>query len=145
MSEDYLDKIPKLISSIRTLKNTYLQKELNKIGFSGISPSHGAILYYLISEGDKTMTELSDLVFKDRSTVTALVSKLVRNEFTEYISNPDDKRSKKVRVTPKSLIFKNEILNISNRMNERIVNDISDDEKGILINLLLKMKDNFTE
>ncbi len=141
---DYLDKIPRTIGDTRILIIKYLNDELKRIGCEKVAPSHGEILYNLIVNGEMTMTELSNAITKDRSTVTALVSKLIKRGMVEYIPNPDDMRSKKVGLTDKGLDIETNLVNISSNMNEILWKNISDDEKEIFIKVLLKIKSNFT-
>ena len=144
MISEYLKKTPRMISDVKILISSYLQKELARVGCVGIVPSHGEILFNLFQNEEMTMTELSNEISKDRSTVTALVAKLIKKEMVIYVENPEDMRSKKVRLTDKGNLFRREFVNISNNMDEKLWNNISKDEKETFIKVMLKMKDNFT-
>lgn len=143
MTKEYSKKIPRMISDVRISISAYLHKELIAAGLKGIVPSHGEILFNLTQNGDMTMTELSVAITKDRSTVTALVSKLEKRDMVKLIENPKDRRSKKVTLTKKSKRLENELVNISNNMLQKLWNNISNDEKDIFIKVLLKIHDNF--
>ena len=143
MSNINYTNIPHIISKIRYLINDYLQDELQKIGCKGIVPSHGNLLSNLFKYGEMTMTEIADKIARDRSTVTALVSKLEKYDMVKLIENKEDLRSKKVTLTKKGMKFKNDFVNISNNMTEKLWNNISNDEKEIFIKVLLKIQKNF--
>ena len=144
MTKEHSKKIPRLISDTRILISSYLNHELKKSGLTGIVPSHGEILYNLIINGDMTMTEISSAITKDRSTVTALVSKLIRKDMVEYVINPEDMRSKKVRLTDKGKLVRNQFINISNGMHDKLWAGIPEDEKDIFIKVMRKIHDNFS-
>ena len=144
MTKEFSNRVPRTISDVRILISAYLQKELKNLGLTGIAPSHGEILFNLTTNGEMTMTELSNAITKDRSTVTALVSKLIKKGMVEYIENPGDMRSKKVRLTDKGKHVKAQFINISSNMHKKLWNNISKEEKDIFIKVLLKIKNNFT-
>ena len=143
MTEQYSKKAPRMISDIRILISMFLQEELKDAGLQGVVPSHGEILYNLVQNGDMTMTELSNAITKDRSTVTALVSKLIKKGMAEYVENPEDMRSKKVRLTSEGKLFEARLNGISDKMNKKFWENISEDEKKAFIKVLRKIHGNF--
>ena len=68
-----------LIGNIRERAHRFIQGELNARGLHGVTPSHGATLSALFHRDEMTMSELSETIHRDRSTVTTLVRKLVRS------------------------------------------------------------------
>ncbi len=144
MSNDNSNMVPRLISDVRQLISAYLMRELKKAGCEGIVPSHGEIVFNLIKNREMTMTELSDAITKDRSTVTALVGKLIKRGMVEYRKNPSDMRSKKVALTESGKKLEEDFLEISKDMNRRLWQGISQKDKEVFIKVLLKAKDNFS-
>ncbi len=141
--DNVFKQIPRNVSDVSMLISKYLSRELQKEGYEKIVPSHGEILFNLVTNEEMTMTEMSVAISKDRSTVTALVSKLIEKDLIEYIKNPNDMRSKKIRLTQKGISFKDGLINISNNMNKILWKNISEDEKEIFTKVLFKIKDNF--
>lgn len=141
---DYSRNVPHIISNVRRSINNYLQDSLEELGFEGIVPSHGDLLSNLFRNGDMTMTELARNIKRDRSTVTTLVSKLERQGMVRLVENKEDLRSKKVALTSKGRKFKHDFVNISNKMLEKLWNNIDESEKALFINVLLKIQDNFS-
>ena len=135
--------IPRIISSVRFEIRAYLQSELNKSGFESLVPSHGDLIFSLIKYGDMTMTELAKTIARDRATVTSLVSKLEKLGIVAYTINPNDARSKKIMLTPKGKKLDQKFVSISENMNDILWRNISDNQKDMFMEVLLKIKDNF--
>ncbi len=135
--------IPKQISVIRRLINEYLVTEMNKIGMKNIVPSHGDILITLFHHGELTLKQLSFKIRRDKSTVTALVHKLIKNGYLTLRPNEEDKRSKYVCLTEKANTFKEPFISISNSMNTILLQDMSEEDKKILSKYLVKIQENF--
>ena len=55
----------------------YIARKMVENGIDGLSASHAEILYYLFREGELKMRVISARINKDKSTVTALVNKLI--------------------------------------------------------------------
>ena len=144
MSSENSNMIPRLISDVRQLISAYLTRELKKAGCVGIVPSHGEIIFNLINNREMTMTELSDAISKDRSTVTTLVGKLIKRGMVEYRENPEDLRSKKVALTENGKKLEKDFLQISQNMNRILWQGVSQKDKEVFIKVLRKAKDNFS-
>lgn len=137
------NRIISLISSIRNSANKFLISQLNNNGLKGLGTSHGDILASLFKTSPMSMKDLSAKIGKDKSTVTALVDKLAANGYVIKEKNLVDSRGIMVSLTSKGLDLKPTTDKISKDLLEVAYNDFTDDEKFQLLNLLLKMKNNF--
>ncbi len=135
--------IPSNISVTRRLINDYLIHEMNKVGIKNIATSHGDILVTLFNRGNLTLKQLALRIRRDKSTVTALVNKLVKSGYVKLIVNEQDKRSKYICLTKKGKQLKEPFFEISNNMNKILLKDMDENEVLILIKLLNKIKNNF--
>ena len=79
----------------------FIGAKLSDHGLGGLSPSHGEILYYLLREGDIKMSVLAKRIHKDKSTVTALVNKLMQQGYVVREKCPNDQRAVLVKLTDK--------------------------------------------
>ena len=96
-----------------SLANQYLMMQVEKGALKGIAPSHGDILSELFTTDGISMSELSQRILRDPSTVTALVRKLVDMGLVRTKKCSTDKRSVMVYITPYGLEFKEEFERIS--------------------------------
>ena len=70
----------------------YIAKKLLDHGLHGLSASHAEILYYLLREGPLKMRDLSKRINKDKSTVTALINKLLKLGYVTRQGCSEDSR-----------------------------------------------------
>ena len=132
-----------LISKIREKSNRFIVSEMSKHGIDGIVTSHGDIIYALIKKPRLTMAEIADKIGRDKSTVTALVDKLVRLGHVTKERDTEDTRVVYVALTQKGNELKPIFEAISAAVLDILYLDISEKEKEDLIRILNKINKNF--
>ncbi|MBP7735674.1 MAG: winged helix-turn-helix transcriptional regulator [Spirochaetes bacterium] len=133
------DHIIFLIGRINYKANRLLQSELKKHGIRGLAPSHGEIIGALILHGEIQMTGLTAHIDKDKSTITALVNKLVRLGYVKKRKDADDNRVTWIGLTDKGNALKPDIMEISRTLRKKAYENISEREKETLVTLLSKI------
>jgi len=137
------EDIVSLIGKIRDKSNKYTVDEMEKNGISNLVTSHGDILFALFNNKKLTMAEISEKISKDKSTVTALVSKLVDYGYVEKIKDSLDSRITYVSLTTKGFELKPIFDDISSKLINKFYINVHDDEKEMLLNTLQKILKNF--
>lgn len=137
------DNTISLISKIREKADRFLVKELDELGIKNVAPSHGDILSVLFTCKEATMTELAHAIHKDRSTVTALVNKLIGYGYIASRKDPNDNRSSIIYLTEKGEGLEENFKQISNKLYMTEYEGITDEEKLIFRNILQKIYKNF--
>jgi DNA-binding MarR family transcriptional regulator len=137
------NKIAAQISDIRVKINGYLLHELQNYGITGLATSHGGILIHLFHNEVVAMKDLAKVVRRDKSTVTALVGKLVANGYVERVASSDDQRSTLVRLTQKGEELRPVFMETSNRLLYRIWQGIDIQEQREVVRILEKIGANF--
>lgn len=132
-----------LISKIREKVNRFIVSEMSKCGIEGIVTSHGDIIYALFKKPRLTMAEIADKIGRDKSTVTALVDKLVRLGYVAKERDTADTRVVYVTLTHKGNELKPIFEAISSEILDVFYLDISEKEKEELIRILNKIYNNF--
>ncbi|MZQ81434.1 MarR family transcriptional regulator [Paenibacillus sp. 5J-6] len=132
-----------LISKIREKTNRYIISEMAKYGVDDIAISHGDIIFALFHSPRLTMADIAKRIDKDKSTVTALVDKLVRLGYVTKERDSVDSRVVYVALTPRGEELKPVFETISQQMLEVFYFDISDQEKEELLRILMKIHHNF--
>lgn len=84
----------------KELVRRYQFRDWNQICCYGISISQCYILDALVEDGDHTMQQLAKRMFKSVSTMTRVVSQLVRRGYVKRRQDPQDRRIVHVSVTP---------------------------------------------
>jgi len=131
-----------LIGKINYKVQKYLVKELKDKNIKGISPSHGDILGAIFISKELSMKELAEIINKDKSTVTALVNKLIGLGYVEQIPDANDSRVRLVRLTKKGEALKPAVLDIGERMRVKAYRGMTINEQKTLLELLVKLHEN---
>ena len=132
-----------LIARVHDQANKFLTRELKKHNIDAIAPSHGDVIGALCINEQMSMKALAQLINKDKSTVTALVNKLMQLGYVEKKNNPQDNRVTLVSLTEKGKTIKPQILNISQKMREKAYCNLSQEEQQMLVSLLMKVHRSF--
>lgn len=132
-----------LISKIRQKVNGFIVSELSGNGVDGIVVSHGDILYALFQKKRLTMAEIAGRIGKDKSTVTALVDKLVKLRLVTKERDSADTRVVYVALTTKGQELEPVFEAISKNLLEVFYSGITEEEKKTLLQILSKIDQNF--
>ncbi|WP_150265166.1 MarR family winged helix-turn-helix transcriptional regulator [Paenibacillus tepidiphilus] len=132
-----------LISKIREKVNRFIVAELAENGLEGIGTSHGDIIYALLRTPRLTMAEISQRIHKDKSTVTALVDKLVRLGYVVKERDQVDARVVYVALTGKGRELESLFEAVSQDMLNVFYRNVSEQEQQELLRILEKIHRNF--
>jgi MarR family transcriptional regulator, organic hydroperoxide resistance regulator len=131
------------IGRIRDKANSFLTRELARRKLKGIAPSHGDILWALFTYGDLPMKKLSENINRDKSTVTALVNKLINSGYILRRTHESDSRSSIISLTEKGRAMQKDFWEVSETLRKKAYQGLTDDEMETLTRLLTKVHDNF--
>jgi MarR family transcriptional regulator, organic hydroperoxide resistance regulator len=133
------------MNSIRQSLFAYLESEMAKQNISDIAPSHGDILYILDKRGQLHLHDLSELSLKDKSTITSVINHLEKSGYVTKVRDSSDKRQVNIDVTEKARKIRPALARISERMNAKLFEGISPQEKAVLFNLMTRISRNADE
>jgi DNA-binding MarR family transcriptional regulator len=88
------------------------------------------------------MKEIAGIIDKDKSTVTALVNKLIHMGYVEKRKSPDDNRISIIAVTQKGETLKPAFVSIAKKLRSLAYKGITENEREILFNLLNRIDTN---
>lgn len=128
------------ISRIHRMTHRFIERELKNHQLHGISPSHGDVLFHLFRQEQLTMNQLSALIDKDKSTLTALVEKLVRMEYVQKEQDPKDGRIYRLSLTEQGRALKPVFEAISQALLNAVYANFAPEEKEQLVRLLGKIE-----
>ncbi|WP_042199706.1 MarR family winged helix-turn-helix transcriptional regulator [Paenibacillus camerounensis] len=134
------NKILAVIGRIHRSGNRFIERELKQHNIHGIAPSHGDILYQLFIREDITMNQLSCLIDKDKSTITALVDKLVRLEYVKREQDQTDGRIFRLSLTTRGRELKPVFEAVSSALLAAVYEGFAPEEKQLLVGLLDRIK-----
>jgi DNA-binding MarR family transcriptional regulator len=132
------------ISKIREKVNRLIEAEMTRNGLEGIVTSHGDIIYALFYQQRMTMAEIAGKIGRDKSTVTALVDKLVKFGYVVKERDVQDTRVIYVSLTNKGQELKPTFEAISDKVLGTFYSGVSETEKTELANILDKIDRNLS-
>ncbi|WP_033168664.1 MarR family transcriptional regulator [Clostridium sp. KNHs205] len=132
-----------LISKVRENANSFIIAQMEAWGIKGLVTSHGDILCELFENDKLSMKDLTERIGRDKSTVTVLVDKLLKQGYVEKARDDEDNRIVFVTLTEKGKELKPMFETISKELIATAYNEISQEEKERLIETLTKIKNNF--
>ena len=121
------DRLIFLVFTAQQKLRNYLKNELAKEGIRITTPQ-GGILALLKQNNGRTMTELSQLLSIDNSTITGLIDRLEKAGFAKRNSNPDDRRVSQIFITPQGVDEVNRSFSVFKRVNEEVKSGFSSEE-----------------
>lgn len=132
-----------LMGRISEKSNRYLMQEMGKIGLDGLAPSHGDVIANLFKCQEISMSQLSSAIFRDPSTVTALVNKLKQRGFVQTRKDEEDSRVTIVSLTDSGKALEPRFRAISRELYDIEYQGVTDEERKALQGLLAKINSNF--
>lgn len=135
MNRELIKTIAEIDKKLKTRK----LKELELRGVEGLASSHGDILVALFRSGSLSMRDLSETIQRDKSTVTALVNKLVKLGYVEKYKGLEDSRINFVRLTPLAYEKRETFIEAADIIMEMFSRHVSEDEIKTALNILKKI------
>lgn len=132
------------ISKTKKKMQKFIETQLKEHKIDDLVPSYGNIFTALYEHGGRLkMSELSNLVNKDKSTVTVLVNKLIERKYIQKQFSKEDRRVVYIVLTEKGQAFESVYKKISAEINAVAFEGFEEAEKEIFLRLLKKMNNNF--
>ena len=121
------DRLIFLIFTAQLKLKTYLNNALLREGVTTTTAQSG-ILFLLKAKNGQTMSELSQVLSLDNSTLTGLVDRLERAGFVKRNSSTADRRASHVFITEKGYAETERAKAVIRKVNEQIKADFSETE-----------------
>jgi DNA-binding MarR family transcriptional regulator len=130
------------LNSIRQSLFAFLESEMARENIRDITPSHGDILYILDKKGKLHLHDITKLSLKDKSTITSVINHLEKSGYVTKARDNKDKRLVNIEATEKARKIKPALNKISEKMNAKMFEGLSAEEKTILFNLMARISHN---
>lgn len=140
-----MDNTIHLIAKVNALSSDMILSELKKNSISGIVTSHGDIIVSLLRNESLRMSELSEKIGKDASTVTALIKKLNKLGYTYSVQDETDKRITRVGLTSEGKSLEGVFQLVSEKLFNTQYKDIAKEEIEVFRSVLKQMVINFSK
>ena len=104
-----------------------------------LTPTQFKILKYLYDHENVIGMDIQNAYSMTNPTVTGILQNMEVGGWIERVSNPNDSRSKIIKLTKKSLDKKDELYNLGENLEKELTKDLTKEEYKQLLNLLDKM------
>ncbi|MBP7299213.1 MAG: winged helix-turn-helix transcriptional regulator [Methanoculleus sp.] len=121
------------------IKNECSDEILAECGFADITVKQIAYLKAIDEHGDVTFSGLAGITQTSKPTVTEMVDRFVRMDCAYRQRCPDDGRVVYIRLTEKGRMLANAEQNALNRMIERMMQTLDENEVDLLLEILKKV------
>lgn len=128
-----------IITNIRQRLFRFLSKELSKKKIDGIAPSYRDILFVLDRKGTVTQQEVAKHTIKDKSTISSVINKLEAGGYITKEKDVGDGRYTYLALTAKAKKLRPVLFEISKKMNTKLFEGFSEEEKETLFRLMGKV------
>ncbi len=133
-SETIFYQIEKAIKQYRVMA----QGNLNQLGYK-VTINQILIMIQIDQRPDISQVELSELLFKDVASITRMIELLVKEGFIKREEHPGDRRKKHLKITDTGHKMLDLAVPVIKRNRDRAQENISDEEKRTLFELLGKI------
>lgn len=122
---------------------SYIDELLRKKGIRNLSYSHIRIIIILSIYNRISMKEISELISKDKSTVTTLVNKLEKLGYVKKITCQRDRRVTYLKLEEKAEEIVETVFQVANLFHQKVENILTKEEISTLFILMEKLIKNF--
>ena len=137
------DHVIALIARLRDKAYDFIIRELREKKIAGLAPSHGGIMSNLFKKDRVSMKEIAERIGRDKSTVTALVNKLVDAGYVVKEKDADDNRVTYLCLTTKGRSLERDFDSISECLIDTAFRGFSQKEREQIVRGIVKMLGNF--
>ncbi|MEI6949112.1 MarR family transcriptional regulator [Paraflavisolibacter sp. H34] len=120
-----------------------LQKKFNASGLN-ITIEQWSVLYQLWKEDGKSQQELCNATFRDKPSITRLVDNLEKAGLVKRVSEPNDRRIKKVFLTRQALKLEEEAMVLAEETLAEALDGVPPDQVNLCREVLQKVYDNLS-
>ena len=112
-----------------------------------LTPTQFKVIKYLLNnqEAEVRQRDIEKAYSMTNPTVTGILQNLEKNNWIERIENPNDARSKVIKLTKKALKQENELYNLGENLEKRFIKGLDKGEQKQLNQLLNKLFDSIKE
>lgn len=140
---DTHDKHIFTISTAQNILQNYLIKKLKEKGLK-ITPAHSSILFILEQKSPRTMTELSQSLHLDNSTITGIIDRLEKTGMVQRTEFDGDRRKWNISITEQGLAEIDKAKHIITKINREISAGFSQEDMAtahrVLWSIIKKFK-----
>jgi len=131
-----------LMSKVRQRAFLFIERELAKRGIDDLSPAHGDILFVVYRRQPIEMGLLAEQTGRDKSTLSALVARLVKTGYLTRKADATDRRRALITLTQKALKLAPALVKTGARVERAMLKNIDAATAEVVVKAMRVMFDN---
>ena len=135
-----VEHLVEVFDRLIAIKNECSDEIFSECGLADMTVKQIAYLKVIDEHGDVTFSRLAEITRTSKPTVTEMVNRFVRMECAYRQKSPEDGRVVYIRLTEKGRMIANAEQNALNRMIERMVRALDENEVDLLLEILRKVR-----
>jgi DNA-binding MarR family transcriptional regulator len=129
----------KVVNRLIAVKNECSCEIFSECGLADMTVKQIAYLKVIDENGDVTFSRLAEITRTSKPTVTEMINRFVRMECVYRQKSPEDGRVVYIRLTEKGRMIAQAERNALDRVIERMVRSLDEDEVDLLVEILRKV------
>lgn len=117
-----------LISQVHQVSGRIWNKILRDHGMEDLEGARGRVIFALWGSDEVPIKTLCEKTSLDKSTLTGIINRLVRDDYVEKMKDETDRRNTLIKLTGKEQKFMDKMDSVSMEMNEIFYKGFTDDE-----------------
>ncbi|MFH1354665.1 MAG: MarR family transcriptional regulator [Candidatus Omnitrophota bacterium] len=124
-----------------TIIKGFAKRQANELYKGKITLPQFLVLQLLHKEGELKMSRLAQFVNVTTAAMTGLVDRMVRDKYVIRMDDPDDRRIIRVKLTVRGSDLAKKITEQRRQMIIKTFGQISEDERGAYLKVLIRVKE----
>ena len=135
---EFADKINEVFPMVI---REFLKRQTNELSKGNITMPQMVILNFLYNHGESRMTDLAHFMSVTTAAMTGIIERLVRYGYVLRISEPNDRRIIKIKLTSKGAVIVKKINQQKRRMIIDIFSKLPQQERDDYLRIILHIRD----
>jgi DNA-binding MarR family transcriptional regulator len=110
-----------------------------------LTPEQFSLLTILWYNEGISIKELADRSQRDKTTISRVVSNMIKHDLIRRLDNVDDRRAKRIFLTDKGRNLQDQLVMLSGEIYIEALGNLSDEELDQALNVLQKIEKNLSE
>ncbi len=139
---EFADKINEIFPMVI---REFLRRQTNELSKGRITMPQVIILNFLYNQGESRMTDLAHFMSVTTAAMTGIIERLVRYGYALRISEPNDRRIIKIKLTSRGSVLVKKINQQKRRMIIDIFSKLPQQEREDYLRIIMHIRDILTQ
>lgn len=131
----FQEALPRKVSNLQSAIRNRILADFSREGIH-ITLEMYLVLRCLWEKDGRNQQEISDILYRDKASLTNLIDNLEKRNLVVRVQNQNDKRNKNIFLTKEGSVIKDRVIPVISNILSEIENSVSDNDLAITITVL---------